>query len=374
MNSGIGNLYIKKDTGGRRYMPSLKKYKTWNYWYFFDENNVKHSCRSSLEALYLMHLRSSNIGFQYEPTTFDLSNGCKYTPDVYLVAEDFYVEVKGHKRVDKRQDYNRYLCEKEHGIKIVVLKEKDILNLMGLPKELRYYLYHSYKYQMEKCDFIHCHFDTKIFDNMGIKKLYRYCPYCKSEFQLPPPGGANTHWKSYKSKKSWGYFCRVSHSIDKRGNQSLESYLKHKYRVISHRCNDKNSIGYKNYKGKLHITKDDFISWGLKTLPDFLKQVGIDKPYKKGVSVDKINDELGYAQGNLQWMMVTDNIKKMVSKRHKPVLQYDLNGNFVQEFKCMSDVAKLGISQGGVSMCCNDKLSKFSGYIWKFKKKEGDLE
>lgn len=55
---------------------------------------------------------------------------------------------------------------------------------------------------------------------------------------------------------------------------------------------------------------------------------------------------------------------------HKPVLQYDLNGNFIKEWISASEVQKeLGISQSAISACCRNKYGykTAGGYIWKFK-------
>ena len=52
----------------------------------------------------------------------------------------------------------------------------------------------------------------------------------------------------------------------------------------------------------------------------------------------------------------------------KPILQYDLEGNFIQEWSSITDINKhLKISIGFISGCCSGKYSKAKGYVWKFK-------
>jgi hypothetical protein len=50
--------------------------------------------RSEWEAAYARYLVSEGIGFEYEPDTFELSNGMTYTPD-FRICDGKYVEVKG---------------------------------------------------------------------------------------------------------------------------------------------------------------------------------------------------------------------------------------------------------------------------------------
>lgn len=51
-----------------------------------------------------------------------------------------------------------------------------------------------------------------------------------------------------------------------------------------------------------------------------------------------------------------------------PVLQFDLNGNFIQEFPGGTTAArKLGLNQSKISLVCNGKRKQTEGFIWKFK-------
>jgi hypothetical protein len=53
-----------------------------------------------------------------------------------------------------------------------------------------------------------------------------------------------------------------------------------------------------------------------------------------------------------------------------PVIQYDLNGNFLKEFESQKDATIFVNAKGdGVGMCCRGKQKTAYGYIWKFKNK-----
>ena len=53
---------------------------------------------------------------------------------------------------------------------------------------------------------------------------------------------------------------------------------------------------------------------------------------------------------------------------YKPVLQFDLSGNFIKEWKSARDAAiTLGISQKGIYWCCVKKYKNSSLFIWIYK-------
>jgi hypothetical protein len=85
---------------------------------------------------------------------------------------------------------------------------------------------------------------------------------------------------------------------------------------------------------------------------------------------------------NLEWCTVRHNnlynnrqekINKKLQntlKTRKPVLQFDLNNNLIQEFQSINEACrKLGIFKYPLSKCCNNKKLTYKGYFWKFKEK-----
>ena len=60
-------------------------------------------------------------------------------------------------------------------------------------------------------------------------------------------------------------------------------------------------------------------------------------------------------------------IAKRVEKTNKPILQYDLEGNFIKEWKsCTEAQEKLNLSNY-IQACCSGKVKSAKGYIWKYK-------
>ncbi len=86
---------------------------------------------------------------------------------------------------------------------------------------------------------------------------------------------------------------------------------------------------------------------------------------------------------NLEWCTISENQKhaynknlRNVQKRgnngnSKPVNQYDLNGNFIKRWDCITDACEmLNIQQSGISSCCIGIYKTSHGYIWKYADKD----
>lgn len=84
---------------------------------------------------------------------------------------------------------------------------------------------------------------------------------------------------------------------------------------------------------------------------------------------------------NLEWCTHSENNihaykfgNNKITKNHlsqktkKPVLQYDLSGNFIREFNSARTVEKLcNINHSNIRKCCIGKAKKANGFIWKYK-------
>lgn len=62
--------------------------------------------------------------------------------------------------------------------------------------------------------------------------------------------------------------------------------------------------------------------------------------------------------------------KSFFDKMNKKILQYDLNGVFIKEWKSTKEASiVLGLNRHNISGCLNNKFNQASGFIWKFKTK-----
>ena len=59
--------------------------------------------------------------------------------------------------------------------------------------------------------------------------------------------------------------------------------------------------------------------------------------------------------------------KNTNGKLSKPVLQYDLEGNFIKEWPSTRECERNGFNQAHVAACCQGKLKKHKDSIWRYK-------
>lgn len=80
------------------------------------------------------------------------------------------------------------------------------------------------------------------------------------------------------------------------------------------------------------------------------------------------------AVGNLEWCTYEYNNsygtknERTAEKLSKPVLQFDLLGNFIREWPSATKVEEeLGINHSNISRCCLGYRSSAGGFVWQFK-------
>ena len=141
------------------------------------------------------------------------------------------------------------------------------------------------------------------------------------------------------------------------------------YSDIKQRCTNKNHKWYHRYGGR-----------GIKCeiVVEELKELWIrDKAYlMKRPSIDRINNDGDYTFENCEFIggysVDTDaidyNLNCGKTSRKKPILQYDLNGNFIREFKSVAEAQKqFNTISGNISRCLVGKSKHAYGYIWRNK-------
>ena len=84
---------------------------------------------------------------------------------------------------------------------------------------------------------------------------------------------------------------------------------------------------------------------------------------------DKNNNNID----NLEWCDAKYNtnfgtcIERRSKKKSKPVLQYDLEGNFIKEWESIAECNRNGFLQSKIILCCQKKQKTHKDFIWKYK-------
>ncbi len=127
---------------------------------------------------------------------------------------------------------------------------------------------------------------------------------------------------------------------------------------IKQRCNNSKATGYINYGGR-----------GIKCLitENELKQLWFrDKAYNlKQPSIDRKDSDGNYEFDNCEFIELVENIAK---DKRKPILQYDLEGNFIKEWSSQSVAIRyLKISSQNINNCCKGRSKTAGGFKWEYK-------
>jgi hypothetical protein len=65
-------------------------------------------CQRSYEEAVVYHLNSLRIDYLWQPEVFQLSTGKTYRPDLYLIDEDKWIEIKGYFRKDALEKWEEF--------------------------------------------------------------------------------------------------------------------------------------------------------------------------------------------------------------------------------------------------------------------------
>lgn len=149
---------------------------------------------------------------------------------------------------------------------------------------------------------------------------------------------------------------------------------------------------HRHFDGKETLITPNIGSWGYKVIrltalnqsKDFLvhrlvAMTFIDNPAGK-TQVNHIDgNKLNNRVDNLEWVTPSENIQhaydtgliSYYDKNHQfnPVYQFDLDGNFIQEWENMAAAGRaLNINRASISQCCTKGRNSAGGYLWSYSK------
>lgn len=129
-----------------------------------------------------------------------------------------------------------------------------------------------------------------------------------------------------------------------------------------------------NTKGYLHVDLSKNQNVKRRDVHRLVAEAFIPNPENK----PEINHIDGNKQNNradnLEWNTRSENLLHLAYKLHykvKPVLQYDLNGNFVKEWEGARIAAKkCGFSRSQIAATCIGKRKSANNFLWRYKTNE----
>jgi len=169
-------------------------------------------------------------------------------------------------------------------------------------------------------------------------------------------------------------------SLYKKDWEPLESYWIEQFKVwgfdvlnknkggggpINHSKETKEKIS-KNRKGKPSSLKN-------KKRPEISKKLKGRKSYMTPEAALKISKMLKGKSLTEEHKRKIKQTREFLKNRKNtwhftPVLQYDLKGNFIKEWKSQTEATKfLNKTGDGIGACCRGKQKSAYGFIWKFK-------
>ena len=163
--------------------------------------------------------------------------------------------------------------------------------------------------------------------------------------------------KLLKQQKKYRKKNRISINLKKNIYRKQYPWIR-VWENLNQRCNNVNNTCYERYGAK-----------GIQNLltKEEIKKLMIRDNYwdLKRPSIDRINPKDNYIFENCQFIEFESNVGK---DRKKPVLQFDLEGNFIREWESLTQVSKvMNTTVSNISSCCKQKSKTAIGFTWRYK-------
>lgn len=166
--------------------------------------------------------------------------------------------------------------------------------------------------------------------------------------------------------------CNILPPSKKNNNRKCERHgdrytkLWKEWNTILWRCNPKNK--------RHHVWYSDN---GIKVCEEWMsylafKEWALNNGFEEYLTIDRIDSTKDYCPKNCRWLTQADNVRNIqTSKSWKPVLKYDLDGNFIERYKNLSQAFKsINIKRSSqIEKCCEGKIENYKGFVWKYENK-----
>lgn len=146
-------------------------------------------------------------------------------------------------------------------------------------------------------------------------------------------------------------------------------------KTLNYKHTDKEKI-LKSRKDKYGYIKVDLYEEGKQkthTLHRLVATAFIDNPNNLSQVNHKDEDKTNNRVENLEWCSPQYNInygsrnEKMAKSRSIPILQFNLDGEFIKKWESGAQVQKdLGFDNSSITKCCKGKYKSVYGFIWRY--------
>lgn len=199
---------------------------------------------------------------------------------------------------------------------------------------------------MEVIEYVSSNDVTVRFDNGEVLKT-KSSSLGENYCNLLPPSKKNNHRK-----------------CERHGDRYTKLWKE--WNTILWRCNPKNKRHHVWYSDNGIKMCDEWMSYIA------FKAWALNNGFEEHLTIDRIDSTKDYCPSNCRWLTQADNVRNIqTSKSWKPILKYDLDGNFVERYKNMAQAHKsIGDkSESSMKRCCDGKIENHKGFVWKYENK-----
>ena len=172
----------------------------------------------------------------------------------------------------------------------------------------------------------------------------------KKEYWKPVVG-----YEGLYEVSNWGRVKSVNYNHTGKEKILKQNQIKNGYKSV---------MLYKDGNGKNYLVHR-LVAEAFLPNPNDYKEVNHKDENKLNNSVDNLEwctNEYNHNYGTIN--------ERISQSQSKPVLQYDLEGNFIKEWKSVTECCRNGYNQGHVGACCRDERKTHKGFIWEYKNEE----
>jgi len=208
---------------------------------------------------------------------------------------------------------------------------------------------------------------TKICSICKIEKsLQHFSKHLTSKFGVRPD--CKECCKKYKKKF---YKDNRKRLLKEKSDYYKNNKDKEKQRLKQYRDKNPWITTYNNAKQRCeNLNHPDYKYYGLRGIKclitvDEIKEIWFrDKAYNLiDPTIDRKDNNGNYELSNCRFI---ENIENSVKDKRKPILQYDLNGNFIREWNSIKE-ASIYLHVTHISDVLNNYRKSCGGYKWKYK-------